>query len=145
MIKMEQERAPTLRITASKGLVTLASKYQGDVSIKTIQLKLLWGYCWWNEMPEVETFLNLLEDVIKKVVRDVLPHQELLLNYDLATNDLLEDSSYVEVSFNRISADNNELELIGDVLVLEGFDQRGRFSKMTSFRRKINENIAKSV
>ncbi len=142
---MEEEKAPTLRITSSKGTLTLASKYRGEVSIHRIQLKLFWGYCWWNGLPEVESFLQLLEDVIKKVVMDVLPHQELLLDYDLFTNDLLEEAPLVEISFNQITADSHDFEFIGDVVVLEGPDIRGRFSKMTSFRRKLSENVVREL
>lgn len=139
------EEKCTLRIKTYPGVIKLAAKNKGEVSIKDIQLKLLWGYCWWQGFPPMETFIDLLEKSIKQVVYDVLPHQELSLDYDIFTNDLLEESSKVEIYFNQISADQKEFELIGDVLILEGFDSRGVFSKITSFRRKVKENVKKSI
>ncbi|MCK9150349.1 hypothetical protein [Methanobacterium alcaliphilum] len=140
---MEEKR--TIRIKTYPGIIRLAAKNKGDVSIKNIQLKLVWGYCWWQGFPQVETFLELLEKSIKQLIYAVYPHQELFLDYDIFTNDLLEESSKVEIFFNHISADQKEFELIGDVLVLQGPDLRGTFSKMTSFRRKIKENIQKTI
>lgn len=137
--------SPTLRITASHSVIRIAAKNKGEVSIKDIQLKLLWGYCWWQGLPEIRTFLELFETAIKRVIYDVLPHNELLIDYDLLTNDLLEESSLITLSFNELRADQTEFELIGDILVLEGQDERGAFSKLTSFRRKLEENIKKTI
>ena len=139
------DNQPTLRITASHSVIKIAAKNQGEVSIKDIQLKLFWGYCWWNGLPEVETFLELFETALKRVIYDVLPHQELLIDYDIETNDLLEKSSLVILTFNEISADQVPVELIGDILLLEGLDDRGAFSKLTSFRRKIKDNVRKAL
>ncbi len=147
MINMEDSatlsNSPSLRIKTSKGVIHLAAKNKGEVSIRNIQLKLLWGYCWWQGLPEVETFLELFENAIKQVIYDVLPNHELLIDYDLETNDALEDSSLVILTFNEICADQISFELIGDVLALEGLDDRGSFSKLTSFRRKLKENVRK--
>lgn len=134
---------PSLRITASKGVIKLAAKNKGEVSIRNIQLKLLWGYCWRQGLPAVETFLELFENAIKKVIYDVLPNHELLIDYDLETNDALESSSLVILTFNEVCADQISFELIGDVIALEGLDDRGSFSKLTSFRRKLKENVRK--
>lgn len=139
------EEKCTLRIKTYPGVIRLAAKNKGEVSIKNIQLKLLWGYCWWQGFPPLETFMDVLEKSIKQAIYDVSPHQELLLDYDIFTNDLLEESSKVEIFFNQIHADQTEFELIGDVLILEGNDSRGSFSKITSFRRKVKENIKKTI
>lgn len=149
MINMEDSvnlsNSPSLRITASHGVIKLAAKNKGEVSIRNIQLKLLWGYCWWQGLPEMETFLELFENAVKKVIYDVLPNHDLLIDYDIETNDGLEESSIVILTFNEIRADQISFELIGDVLALEGPDDRGSFSKLTSFRRKIKENVSKTL
>jgi hypothetical protein len=139
------ENEITLRITASRGVLKIAAKNQGEVSIRDIQLKLLWAYCWWQGFPEMETFIELLNNVLKIAIYDVFPHNELLIDYLLQTNDLLEESSLITISFNEIYADQTEVELIGDVLVLEGPDDRGSLSRLTSFRRKIEENVRKTL
>jgi hypothetical protein len=139
------ENEITLRITASRGVLKIAAKNQGEVSIKDIQLKLLWAYCWWQGFPLMETFMELLDNVLKIAIYDVFPHNELLIDYLLQTNDLLEESSLITISFNEIYADQTEVELIGDVLVLEGPDDRGPLSRLTSFRRKSEENVRKTL
>lgn len=139
------EKSNLLKISTSTGLIKIASKSQGEVFFHTIQLKLLWGYCWWQEKPAIEYFLDLLESVIKKAVYEVLPHQELFLDYNLETNDSLEKSSQVKITFNQVCADNVEFYLPENILILEGPDDRGSFSKLSSFRRKINENIQKTI
>ncbi len=139
------ENEITLRITASRGVLKIAAKNQGEVSIKDIQLKLLWAYCWWQGFPLMETFMELLDNVLKIAIYDVFPHNELLIDYLLQTNDLLEESSLITISFNEIYADQTEVELIGDVLVLEGPDDRGSLSRLTSFRRKSEENVRKTL
>ncbi|MDZ4172567.1 MAG: hypothetical protein U1C19_10385 [Methanobacteriaceae archaeon] len=139
------ENEITLRITASRGVLKIAAKNQGEVSIKDIQLKLLWAYCWWQGFPLMETFMELLDNVLKIAIYDVFPHNELLIDYLLQTNDLLEESSLITISFNEIYADQTEVELIGDFLVLEGPDDRGSLSRLTSFRRKSEENVRKTL
>ncbi len=139
------EKSNLLKISTSTGLIKIASKSQGEVFFHTIQLKLLWGYCWWQEKPEIEYFLDLLESVIKKAVYSVFPHQELFLDYNLETNDSLEKSSQVKITFNQIRADDVEFYMPENILILEGPDYRGSFSKLSSFRRKINENIQKTI
>ncbi|RJS48597.1 MAG: hypothetical protein CIT03_07100 [Methanobacterium sp.] len=139
------ENSNLLKISTSTGLIKVASKSQGEVFFHTIQLKLLWGYCWWQEKPAIESFLYLLESVIKKAIHGVLPHQELFLDYNLETNDSLEKSSQVKITFNQIYADNVEFQMPENILILKGPDDRGSFSRLSSFRRKLNENIQKTI
>ncbi len=65
----------------------------------------------------------------------------MILDYNIQTNDSLEDASQIEIQINEISVDEEEFGIIGDILYLEGLDNRGIFKKITSFRRKINENV----
>ena len=139
------ENSNLLKISASRGLIKFASKSQGEVFFHDFQLKVFWGYCWWQGLPLVETFLELMESIIKHNIYQVLPHQELFLDYDLETNDFFEDSSKVTITFNRISADDTEFDILENTLILEGPDYRGAFSKLISFRRKVNENIQKII
>jgi len=131
----------TLKITAGTDWIRVAAKNAGEVSIKTIELKLLMGHCWWEGLPAIETLLNVLESNLKDTISEVYPHQEMILDYNIQTNDSLEDASQIEIQINEISADEEEFGIIGDILYLEGLDNRGIFKKITSFRRKINENV----
>jgi len=132
----------TLKLTAEKNRIRIAAKNISDVSIKTIELKLLMGHCWWEGLSAIETLIHVLENNIKNAIAEVYPHQELVIDYNIQSNDLLEDASEIEIHFNEILADEQEFEIIGAILYLEGLDHRGIFKKITSFRRKINENVS---
>ncbi|MGC9517196.1 MAG: hypothetical protein ACP5C3_05805 [Methanomicrobiales archaeon] len=135
----------SLKLTTEPDRIRIAAKNGGDVSVYIIELKLLMGHCWWEGLPAIETLISVLEDNIKNTILNVHPHQELLFEYTLRTNDSLEDSSEIEIQINKILADQEEIEVIGDILALEGIDDRGIFQKITSFRRKINENISQKI
>ncbi len=129
-----------ITLRTSRGLLTVAVKNHGEVSIKDIQLKMLLGYCWWNDLPVIETFLDVLEMTLKFAVSDVLEHDELLVDYNVRTNDIPDDSNEVELVFNEISADGIRFSIEED-LVLRGPDSRGLLRRMTSFRRRLDENV----
>lgn len=126
-------------------MLKIASKSKGEVFFHDIQLKALWGHCWWQNLPYVECFLELLEAAIKNSISQVLPHEELYLDYDLEANDSWEDASTISLTFNCICADNIQFQVVENNLILEGPEYRSFFSKLTSFRRKKNENIEKTI
>ncbi|MDI6644381.1 MAG: hypothetical protein QME14_04920 [Methanobacteriaceae archaeon] len=132
----------TLKLTAEMDRIRIAAKNASEVSIKTIELKLLMGHCWWEGSPAIETLIHVLENNIKNAIAEVYPHQELILDYNIQSNDLMEDASEIEIQFNEIIADKQEFEIIGDILYLQGLDHRGLFQKITSFRRKVNEDVS---
>lgn len=129
-----------ITLRTSRGLLTVAVKNHAEVSIRDIQLKMLLGYCWWNGLPVIETFLDVLEMTLKSAVSDVLEHDELLLDYNVRTNDIPDESNEVELVFNEISADGVQFS-IGEDLILRGPDSRGLLGRMTSFRRRVDENV----
>ncbi|MFB2622613.1 MULTISPECIES: hypothetical protein [Methanothermobacter] len=129
-----------INLKASKGSLRVAAKNHGEVSIRDIEIKMLLGYCWWYDLPVIETLLDVLEMTLKRAVSEVLPHDELLLDYTVRTNDLPDDSSEVEIIFNGISADGIEFSTPSG-LVLRGDDSRGLLQKITAFRRKVDENV----
>jgi len=134
-----------LKITSDRGNLRIISKNQGNVSVKTILLKLILGHCWWEGAPAVETIFNLIEQTIKKTIRDVYNYNNLTINYDYRTNDLIEDASKVEIFINSIKVDEIEVEVTGRYILLEGDDNRGFWQKTSSFRRKIEENVHKEL
>ena len=143
MIKMSNKL--TLKVTAETDRIRIAAKNAGDVSIKTIELKFLMGHCWWEGLPAIETLIDVLENNIKSSIVEVYPHHELTLDYNIQTNDSLEDASQIEIQINEIKTEEEAFEIIGYILYLEGLDHRGIFQKITSFRRKINENVCKKL
>jgi hypothetical protein len=134
----------TLKITSQKGNIMVVSKLDGEVSVKTILLKLILGYCWWANVPVVETIFNLLEETIKDTIKEVYDYDDLTIDYDYMANDLLEDAPLIEIFINSVIVDSVEIEVTGRYISLEGDDRRGFWKKLTSSRRKVSENVHKS-
>lgn len=130
----------TIRIKASKGVLTFAAKNGGKVSIIDLQLKVLWGYCWWYGLPYIETFLAVMESLLKRIISDVIEHEDLNIEYRVIANDTPEEANQIEIIFNNIKADDVEFHVLGDI-IFQGEDTRGFIRKITSFRRNVDENI----
>ena len=76
-----------LKITSEKGNIRIVSKNDGEVSVKIILLKLLFGYCWWANVPVVETIFNVLEETIKNTMKKVYDYNDITIDYDYRAND----------------------------------------------------------
>ncbi|MCL2116656.1 MAG: hypothetical protein FWH29_10610 [Methanobrevibacter sp.] len=137
------ERNPTLIIKASETTITVMAKYKEEFVEHEIQLRLVLGYYWNKEVPAIEKFIELFENVIKRAVNQVFPHEKLSLKYHLTSNDTLENSSRLYITFLEVKADDEDVKIEGEVIILEGVDLRSTFSKVTGFRRKIDEKIKK--
>lgn len=136
---------PVLKIKSNDGEINIIAKFKGEVSIKPINLKFIMATLWWEKAPELETFFNVLELTIKRALYEVYPHHKLLLNYNYSANDYLEDASEIVVEIEDLKADDTQVEVEGDSIVLIGKDDRGFFKKLTSFRRKVTEEVHKKL
>jgi len=134
-----------LKITSDEGNIKVVSKNDGEVSVKVILLKLIMGYCWWANIPVVETIFNVLEETIKNAVKNVCNYNDLTIDYDYRANDLLEDASKIEIFINSVSVDGVEIEVNGRYISFEGEDSRSFLQKRTAFRRKVHENVFKHL
>jgi hypothetical protein len=134
-----------LKITSEKGNIRVVSKNDGKVFVKIILLKLLMGYCWWANVPVVETIFNVLEETIKNTMKNVYDYKDITIDYDYMANDLLEDASEIEIFINSITIDGIEIEVTGRYIFFEGQDNRSFWQKKTSFRRKIHKNVFKHL
>lgn len=139
------EKTPTLIIKASETTIRVMAKYMDKFVEHEIQLRLVLGYYWNNDIPAIEKFIELFENVIKRAVNQVFPHEKLFIKYNLYSNDALEESSILNITLLEVKADNTDIELDGDIIILNGFDLRGTFSKLTSFRRKVDETVKKEI
>ena len=137
------EIKPSLIIKANNNVIILVAKYNHQVAEHDIQLKLVLGYYWRNNLPFVEKFLELLGTVIKRSLAQVYDFKKLTVKFNIESNDDLEESSILSIDIIEVRADDVELELVGNSINFEGIDNRGAVSKMTSFRRKVNETIEK--
>lgn len=136
---------PVIKIKSDSGEIKIIAKYRGEVVIKPINLKFILATLWWEKAPELETVFNVLELTIKRALKEVYPHERLSLDYQYCANDHLEDASEIIVQIKNIKADGDEVEVEGDSIVLMGNDGRGFFKKLTSFRRKVVEEVHKEI
>ncbi|KZX11769.1 hypothetical protein [Methanobrevibacter filiformis] len=139
------ENAPSLIIKSNRTTLFVAAKNGDNYAEHDIQVKFVLGYYWNKGLPVVEKFIELIESVIKRAVSQVFSHDVLAIEYDISTNDSLEDSSSVNIYLKSLKADNIEFKIVGEVIALGGIDNRNTISKITSFRRKINESIKKEI
>jgi hypothetical protein len=134
-----------LKITSEKGNIRIVSKNEWEVSVKVILLKLIMGYCWWANVPVVETIFNVIEETIKNTMKNVYDYNDLTIDYDYKTNDALEDASTIEIFINSVTVDEVEIEVTGRYISFNGPDNRSFLKKRTGFRRKMNENVFKHL
>lgn len=136
---------PILKIKSKDGDMNIVGKYRGEVSIKPINLKFIMATLWWEKAPELETFFNVLELTIKRALQEVYPHHKLSIDYRYSANDQLEAASEIVVDIENLMADETKVQVEGDSIILSGKDNRGFLKKITSFRRKISEEIHKEL
>jgi len=136
---------PIIKIKSDPEVIRIVAKKKGDVSIQTINLKIIMANLWWEGSPELETFFNVMELTIKKALNEVYPHKKMYLDYKFCANDLIEDASEIIVEITDIKADNMDVDVGGRFIILEGTDSRGFFKKLTSFRRKFCEEVHKEI
>jgi hypothetical protein len=136
---------PIIKIKSEPESITIVAKKRGDVSIQTINLRIIMANLWWEGSPELETFFNIMELTIKKALNEVYPHDKMTIEYNYSANDALEDASEILVEITDIKADGVDIDIGGRFITLGGTDSRGFFKKMTSFRRKFTEEVHKEI
>ena len=136
---------PIIKIKSDPETIKIVAKRKGDVSIQTINLRLIMANLWWEGSPELETFFNVMELSIKRALNEVYPHEKMTIEYNYSANDALEDASEIVVEITDIKADGVDVDIGGRFINLGGTDSRGFFKKMTSFRRKFTEEIHKEI
>ncbi len=136
---------PIIKIISDPEIIRIVGKKGGEVSIQDINLQFIMATLWWEKNPQLETFFNIMELTIKRVLQEIHPHDKLVLDYTYTANDTLEDASEIMVEIENIEVDGEVLEVEGDIIVLSGNDARGFFKKLTSFRRKVQKNIHQEI
>ena len=136
---------PIIKIKSEPESIRIVAKKRGDVSIQTINLRIIMANLWWEGSPELETFFNIMELTIKKALNEVYTHDKMTIEYNYSANDALEDASEILVEITDIKADGVDIDIGGRFITLGGTDSRGFFKKMTSFRRKFTEEVQKEI
>ena len=136
---------PIIKIKSDPETIKIVAKRKGDVSIQTINLKLIMANLWWEGAPELETFFNVMELSIKRALNEVYPHNIMSIDYSYSADDALVDASEIIVEITDIKADDVDVDIGGRFITIGGTDSRGFFKKMTSFRRKFTEEVHKEL
>ena len=136
---------PIIKIKSDPETITIVAKKKGDVSIQTINLRIIMANLWWEGSPELETFFNVMELTIKRALNEVYPHDKMTIEYKYSANDALEDASEILVEITDIKADGFDIDIGGRFITLGGTDSRGFFKRLTSFRRKFTEEVKKEI
>ena len=136
---------PIIKIKADPEIIRIVGKKGGNVVLHDINLGFIMATLWWEGTPQLETFFNILELTIKRALQEVHPHDRMVLDYTYTTNDTLKDASEITVEIENIEADGEKIDIEGDIIMLNGNDDRGFFKKLTAFRRKIAEPVHREI
>lgn len=110
-----------------------------------IQLSVMLGYYWENDLPVIENLLELFETVIKRTINEVLPHENLLIRYDLLTDDTIEKATQFEIVLKEVKADRTNFEIDGKIISLKGINQETNKKGVIDSHLKYQETIKKEI
>ena len=82
-----------------------------------------------NDLPVIESLIDLFESAVKRTINEVLPHENLLLKYNLITDDEIEKASRFEIHLIEVKADDTSLRLDGKILALKGISSKEEYSQ----------------
>lgn len=136
---------PVLKIKSSPETIRIVAKKHGDVSIQTINLRIIMANIWWAEVPELGTFFSVMELTIKKALKEVCDFEKLTLGYTYTANDKIEDASEIVVEITDVKIDDVDVEVAGRFIQLTGEDNRGFFKRLTSSRRRVEKKVVKEL
>ena len=142
---------PILVIKDNDSTIGIRSRVGEEFSEHEIQLNVMLAYYWDNDLPVIESLIDLFESAVKRTINEVLPHENLLLKYDLITDDEIEKASRFEIHLIEVKADDISLRLDGKILALKGISSKEEYSQGIlglKFKKEDDSNdgmIVKSV
>ena len=120
---------PILVIKDNDSTIGIRARVGEEFSEHEIQLNVMLAYYWDNDLPVIESLIDLFESAVKRTINDVLPHDNLLLKYNLITDDEIINASRFEIHLIEVKADNQSLRLDGKILALKGLISKEEYSK----------------
>ena len=120
---------PILVIKDNDSTIGIRARVGEEFSEHEIQLNVMLAYYWDNNLPVIESLIDLFESAVKRTINDVLPHDNLLLKYNLITDDEISNASRFEIHLIEVKADNQSLRLDGKILALKGLISKEEYSK----------------
>ena len=120
---------PILVIKDNDSTIGIRARVGDEFSEHEIQLNVMLAYYWDNDLPVIESLVDLFESVVKRTINEVLPHENLLLQYDLITDDEIKKASRFEIHLIEVKADDVSLRLDGKILALKGISSKEEYSQ----------------
>ena len=120
---------PILVIKDNDSTIGIRARVGEEFSEHEIQLNVMLAYYWDNDLPVIESLVDLFESVVKRTINEVLPHENLLLQYDLITDDEIKKASRFEIHLIEVKADDVSLRLDGKILALKGISSKEEYSQ----------------
>ena len=142
---------PILVIKDNDSTIGIRARVGEEFSEHEIQLNVMLAYYWDNDLPVIESLIDLFESAVKRTINEVLPHENLLLKYDLITDDEIDKASRFEIHLIEVKADDTSLRLDGKILALKGISSKEEYSQGIlglKFKKEDDSNdgmIVKSV
>ena len=142
---------PILVIKDNDSTIGIRARVGEEFSEHEIQLNVMLAYYWDNGLPVIENIIGLFESAVKRTINEVLPHENLLLKYELITDDEIEKASRFEIHLIEVKADDTSLRLDGKILALKGISSKEEYSQGIlglKFKKEDDSNdgiIVKSV
>ena len=120
---------PILVIKDNDSTIGIRARVGEEFSEHEIQLNVMLAYYWDNDLPVIESLIDLFESAVKRTINEVLPHENLLLKYELITDDEIEKASRFEIHLIEVKADDTSLRLDGKILALKGISSKEEYSQ----------------
>jgi hypothetical protein len=111
---------PILVIKDTPSTIGIRARVGEVYKENNIQLSVMLGYYWDNNLPVIKNLIELFENVIKRTINEVYPHQNLFLKYDIITDDILEKATMLEIKLIEVKADGTNFRLDGKIISLKG-------------------------
>ena len=131
---------PILVIKDNDSTIGIRARVGEEFSEHEIQLNVILAYYWDNGLPVVENLIDLFESAVKRTVNEVIPHENLLLKYNLITDEVIENASRFEIHLIEVKADDCNLRLDGKILALKGISSKEEYSQGLMDILKIRNN-----
>ena len=120
---------PILVIKDTDSTIGIRARVGEEFFEHEIQLNVMLAYYWDNDLPVIESLIDLFENAIKRTVNEVIPHENLYLRYNLITDGEIENATKFEIYLLEVKADDVVLRLDGKILALKDLGSKEDYSK----------------
>ena len=102
------ESQPILIIKDTPSTIGIRVRVGEVYKENNIQLSVMLGYYWENNLPVIKNLIELFENVIKELLMKYTLIKNLFLKYDILTDDVLEKATKLEIKLIEVKADGTE-------------------------------------